>query len=66
MDLAMNSMRVLVTAGGECIGRSIARAFVPERMRAGIPLRAGELDDLTALANEAGIDVLEAEFRHVV
>ena len=37
-----------------------------ERMRAGIPLRAGELDDLTALANEAGIDVLEAEFRHVV
>ena len=37
-----------------------------ERIRAGIPLPAGELDDLIALAKEAGIDVPEAEFRHVV
>lgn len=37
-----------------------------ERMRAGVPLPAGELDDLIALAKEAGIDVPEAESRHVV
>ena len=37
-----------------------------ERMRAGIPLPGGELDDLIALANEAGIHVPEAEPRYVV
>lgn len=33
-----------------------------ERMHTGIPLSAGELNDLVALANEAGIQVSETEF----